>query len=86
MARGIATRALAGGNTVALLGHGADSAPALAGELGTGTVGDPINGDVVVLAIAYGAIDEVLGRYDDKLAGKVVIEITNPSTSRPLAR
>lgn len=91
MARGIATRALAGGNTVTLVGHGTDSARALAGELSgevrTGTLGDPINGDVVVLAIPYGAIDDVLGRYDDKLAGKVVIDITNPvdfSTFSPL--
>jgi 8-hydroxy-5-deazaflavin:NADPH oxidoreductase len=91
MARGIATRALAGGNTVTLVGHGTDSARALTGELSgevrTGTVGDPINSDVVVLAIPYGAIDDVLGRYDDKLAGKVVIDITNPvdfSTFSPL--
>jgi predicted dinucleotide-binding enzyme len=93
MARGIATRALAGGNTVTLVGHGTDSARAralageLSGEVRTGTLGDPINGDVVVLAIPYGAIDDVLGRYDDKLAGKVVIDITNPvdfSTFSPL--
>jgi predicted dinucleotide-binding enzyme len=48
MARGIATRALAGGNTVTLVGHGTDSARALAaelsGEVRTGTVGDPISG------------------------------------------
>jgi hypothetical protein len=34
MARGIATRALAGGNSVTVLGTGADKAEALAGELG----------------------------------------------------
>lgn len=91
MARGIATCALAGGNTVTLVGHDTDSARALArelsGEVRTGTLGDPINGAVVVLAIPYGAIDDVLGRYDDKLAGKVVIDITNPvdfSTFSPL--
>jgi predicted dinucleotide-binding enzyme len=91
MARGIATRALAGGNTVTLVGHGTDSARALAGELSgevrTGTLGDPITGEVVVLAIPYGAIDDVLGRYDGKLAGRVVIDITNPvdfSTFSPL--
>jgi 8-hydroxy-5-deazaflavin:NADPH oxidoreductase len=91
MARGIATRALAGGNNVTLVGHSADSARALAAELSgdaqTGAVGDPINDEVVVLAIPYGAIDDVLGCYDDKLAGKVVIDITNPvdfSTFSPL--
>jgi predicted dinucleotide-binding enzyme len=91
MARGIATRALAGGNNVTLVGHSADSARALAAELSgdvqTGAVGDPINGEVVVLAIPYGATDDVLGCYDNKLAGKVVVDITNPvdfSTFSPL--
>lgn len=91
MARGIATRALAGANNVTLVGHSADSARALAAELSgdvqTGAVGDTIDGEVVVRAIPYGAIDDVLGGYDDKLAGKVVIDITNPvdfSTFSPL--
>ena len=82
MARGIATRALAGGNTVTLLGTEAAKAEALAGELPgdvrTGTVGDPISGDVVVLAVWYQALDDVLGRYGDQLAGKTIVDITNP--------
>ena len=82
MARGIATRALAGGNTVTLLGTEAAKAQALAGELSgdvrTGTVGDPISGDVVVLAVWYQALDDVLGRYGDQLAGKTIVDITNP--------
>ncbi len=82
MARGIATRALAGGNTVTLLGTEEAKAQALASELSgdvrTGTVGDPLSSDVVVLAIWYQAVDDVLGRYGDQLAGKTVIDITNP--------
>jgi hypothetical protein len=82
MARGIATVALAGGHTVTLLGHESDGARALAGELNgevkTGTVGDPLSGDVVVLAVWYQALDDVLGRYGDQLTGKTVIDITNP--------
>jgi predicted dinucleotide-binding enzyme len=82
MARGIATRALAGGNTVTLLGTSREKAEALAGELSgdvrAGTVGDPITGDVVVLAVWYQALDDVLGRYGDQLAGKVVVDISNP--------
>ena len=82
MARGIATRALAGGHTVTLLGHDLGKAQALAGELSgdvhAGTVGDPIRGDVVVLAVWYQALDDVLGRYGDGLAGKTVVDITNP--------
>ena len=82
MARGIATLALAGGNTVTLLGTEEAKAQALAGELSgdvrTGTVGDPISGDVVVLAVWYQSVDDILGRYGDQLAGKTVIDITNP--------
>jgi len=82
MARGIATRALAGGNTVTLLGTAREKAEALAGELSgdvhAGTVGDPIDGDVVVLAVWYQALDDVLGRYGDQLDGKTVVDITNP--------
>jgi 8-hydroxy-5-deazaflavin:NADPH oxidoreductase len=92
MARGIATRALAGGHTVTLLGTEPEKAQALTGELTgnvrAGTVGDPISGDVVVLAVWYQALDDVLGRYGDQLAGKTVVDITNPvdlQTYEPLA-
>ena len=82
MARGIATRALAGGHSVTLLGTESDKAQALAdersGEVGAGEVGDPLTGDVVVLAVWYAAVDDVLGRYGDQLDGKVVVDITNP--------
>jgi 8-hydroxy-5-deazaflavin:NADPH oxidoreductase len=82
MARGIATRALAGGHTVTLLGTSQDKAQGLAGELSgdvrAGTVGDPISGEVVVLAVWYQALDDVIGRYGDQLAGKTVVDITNP--------
>jgi 8-hydroxy-5-deazaflavin:NADPH oxidoreductase len=82
MARAIATRALAGGHTVTLLGTATDKAQALAGELSgdvrAGAVGDEIRDDVVVLAVWYQALDDVLGRYGDQLDGKVVVDITNP--------
>ena len=91
MARGIATRALAGGNAVTLLGTSADKAQALAGELSgdvrAGAIGDPISGDVVVLAVWYQVLDDVLGRYGNQLDGKVVVDITNPvdlETFQPL--
>jgi 8-hydroxy-5-deazaflavin:NADPH oxidoreductase len=82
MARGIATRALAGGHAVTLLGTDSAKAEALAGELSgdarPGQVGDPLAGDVVVLAVWYAAVDDVLGRYGDQLDGKIIIDITNP--------
>jgi 8-hydroxy-5-deazaflavin:NADPH oxidoreductase len=92
MARGIATRALAGGHAVTLVGTTTDKAQQLAGELSddvrAGSVGDPLAGDVVVLAVWYQALDDVLGRYGDQLAGKVVVDITNPvdpQSFQPLA-
>ncbi|HKG66219.1 MAG TPA: NAD(P)-binding domain-containing protein [Solirubrobacteraceae bacterium] len=82
MARGIATRVLAGGHAVTLLGTSRAKAEALAAELEgdvrSGQSGDPIAGDVVVLALWYQAVDEVLAAYRDQLAGKVVVDITNP--------
>src|SRR4051812_7063258 len=82
MARGIATRALAGGHVVTLLGTQRDKAQALAdelpGDVAAGAVGDPLAGDVVVLAVWYQALDDVLARYGDQLDGKTVIDITNP--------
>jgi NADPH-dependent F420 reductase len=82
MARGIATRVLAGGHSLTLLGTATAKAQALADELSgdvrAGQVGDPLTGDVVVLAVWYAAADDVLGRYRDQLDGKVVVDITNP--------
>ena len=82
MARGIATRALAGGHSVTLLGTDAGKAEALAAELDgdvrTGRSGDALTGDVVVLAVWYQAVDDVLATYGDQLADKVVVDITNP--------
>jgi predicted dinucleotide-binding enzyme len=88
MARGIATRALAAGHTVTLLGTSRAKAEALAGELaGDVRAGDEPAGDVVVLAVWYQAVDDVLGRYGDQLDGKVLVDITNPvdpETFQPL--
>jgi 8-hydroxy-5-deazaflavin:NADPH oxidoreductase len=82
MARGIATRALAGGNDVQILARNPQDAATLAGELGgtatSGTIGDPLTGDVVVLAVPYPAATSLVEQYGDQLAGKVVVEISNP--------
>src|SRR6476661_10742890 len=82
MARGIATRVLAGGNAVTLLGTSTEKAQALASELAgdvaAGQVGDALEADVVVLAVWYQAVPDVLARYGDQLDGKVVVDITNP--------
>jgi NADPH-dependent F420 reductase len=38
----------------------------------------PVTGDVVVLAVPYPAVNNVLAQRGDQLAGKVVVDITNP--------
>jgi 8-hydroxy-5-deazaflavin:NADPH oxidoreductase len=88
MARGIATRALAGGHDVTLVGTDKGKAEALAGELGgSARAGDGIDGELVVLAVPYDAVSDVLGTYGTDLNGKVLVDITNPvdfSTFQPL--
>jgi NADPH-dependent F420 reductase len=83
MAQGIGTRLVAGGHAVTVLGTEAAKAQALAASLGgstqAGTAGtDPLRGDVVVLAVPYAAAADALAPYADQLAGKVVVDITNP--------
>lgn len=38
----------------------------------------PLTGDVVILAVPYSAIDGIVAAYGDQLAGKTVVDITNP--------
>ncbi len=38
----------------------------------------PLDGDVVVLAVPYPAVDTILNAYGSQLDGKVVVDITNP--------
>jgi len=84
MARGIATRALAGGNTVQIIAPSADRAAALAGELSAqgqvtaGAHGEAPAGEVVVLAVPYGAAAGLVEKYGADLDGKVVVDISNP--------
>ncbi len=85
MARGIATRLLAGGADVQILAPTAEHATGLASELGaaggsvTGSgLQEALRGEVVVLATPYDAALEVAGTRGGELAGKVVVDITNP--------
>jgi 8-hydroxy-5-deazaflavin:NADPH oxidoreductase len=81
MARGIGTRAVAGGNEVQILDRDAAKAATLAKELGaasSGALGAPINGDIVVLALYYDVAKSVTSQHRDALAGKIVVDISNP--------
>jgi NADPH-dependent F420 reductase len=88
MARAIGTRVLAGGHDLTLIGTSREKAEALADELrgaapagasvGAGTSGDPIDAEVVVLAVWYAAALPIVREYGDALSGKIVVDITNP--------
>ena len=53
----------AGGNSVEVVGRDAS---------------DPITGDIVVLAVPHFAIDEIVAARGADLAGRIVVDITNP--------
>ena len=46
--------------------------------LGSGDLDTPLTGDVVVLAVPYPALQTLLAQRGDQLAGKIVVDITNP--------
>ncbi|GAA1824650.1 NAD(P)-binding domain-containing protein [Actinomadura chokoriensis] len=80
MARALATRALAGGNAVEIIGRNAAKAEEVAAALGgatVGTAGTAPAGDIVILAVPYASAAAVVGEYGDALHGKVIIDITN---------
>jgi 8-hydroxy-5-deazaflavin:NADPH oxidoreductase len=81
MASAIATRAVAGGNSVELIGRDAVKAKELAAALGggatAGTFGTVPAGDIVVLAVPYTSAVPVVTQYGEALAGKVIIDISN---------
>ncbi|KAM9864527.1 hypothetical protein ACIFOC_02686 [Leucobacter aridicollis] len=64
MATAIAGVLTAGGATVA--------------HIGSADTGAKLQGDVVILAVPYPAIADIVASYGDQLAGKVVVDITNP--------
>ena len=43
-----------------------------------GSAGGTVTGDVVVLAVPYPALDAIVASHGDQLAGRVVVDITNP--------
>jgi 8-hydroxy-5-deazaflavin:NADPH oxidoreductase len=73
--------------TVSILGTG-NMGSAIAGVvqnssntvqlLGSNDTDQPVTGDIVVLAVPYPAMSQILAERSDQLAGKVVVDITNP--------
>jgi 8-hydroxy-5-deazaflavin:NADPH oxidoreductase len=82
MGRGIATRALAGGNTVTFHDEDAAKAQTLASELGAAVADDTRDAvaaaDLVVIATPYASSLDVARRLGPSLENKVVVDISNP--------
>ncbi|MGN6130807.1 MAG: NADPH-dependent F420 reductase [Nocardioidaceae bacterium] len=47
-------------------------------QLGANDVDTAVTGDIVVLAVPYPALSDVIAQRGDQLAGKIVVDITNP--------
>ncbi|MDT0157673.1 NAD(P)-binding domain-containing protein [Microbacterium sp. ARD32] len=71
----VATRAGAG---IQIIKRSATSTSAARPGLEYGVMGDELTGDLVVLAVPYGAYEGILEHYRDQLSEKVVIDISNP--------
>ena len=84
MARTIGTLAVAGGNTVEVMGRDQSKAADLAKALGGATTGEwgavPA-GDIVIVAVLYDSVVPIVAEYGDALAGKAIIDISNPFNS-----
>ena len=82
MARTIGTLAVAGGNTVEVMGRDQSKAEDLAEALGHGTTTGAWRavptGDIVIMALLYDGVVPVVLEYADALAGKVIVDISNP--------
>ena len=89
MASAIGALALKGGNAVEVIGRDADKTAALARALGdgatAGTWGDAPAGDIVILAVLFESAVPIVSQYGEALAGKIIVDITNPFDPAPPA-
>ena len=89
MARAVATRALAGGHHVTLIGTHLSKALDLADELtGQGPVrsSGEVDGDLVVLAVPFTQAPHAARQHSSELAGRVGSTSRTPSTSASWSR
>ncbi len=81
MARGIGTRVASGNHTLTILDRDGEKAKELAEQLGNATgeaLGSSTFGEIVIFALPYVAIPDVIETYKEQLAGKVLVDISNP--------
>ncbi|TQR87465.1 NADP oxidoreductase [Mycobacterium hodleri] len=85
MASTIGALAVAGGNTVEVVGRDQSKAAELAKTLGGGTTtgefGAVPAGDIVIVALGYANVVPVVAQYGDALGGKVIVDVCNPVNS-----
>lgn len=85
MAAAIGGLAAKAGHTVEVISRDATRARSLASQVGpgatTGVFGAAPSGDIVVLAVPYAAVLDVVKHYGEELAGKTLVDITNPVAS-----
>jgi 8-hydroxy-5-deazaflavin:NADPH oxidoreductase len=81
MASAIGALAVKGGNAVEIISRDQAKAKKLAGSLGAATVGTwgaAPAGEIVILAVLFDSAVPVVSQYGDALAGKIIVDITNP--------
>jgi predicted dinucleotide-binding enzyme len=82
MAATIGTRAAKHGHTIELMSRDTAKAQALAEQIGNGatagTFGARPAGDIVIVAVLHAGAVDVVAHYGDALAGKILVDITNP--------
>lgn len=82
MGHAIGTRLVAGGHALTLLDQDGNKAKEVAEKLGSTVKGaaltESVDGEVVIFALPYPAIPEVIEKYKDQLAGKILVDISNP--------
>jgi 8-hydroxy-5-deazaflavin:NADPH oxidoreductase len=82
MAAAIGARAAKHGQTVELISRNTEKAQALADHIGNGatvgTFGATPSGDIVIVAVPYADAVAVVANYGESLAGKILVDITNP--------
>ena len=82
MAAAIGSRAAKHGYTVELMSRNSAKALALSDQIGhgatVGTFGERPAGDIVIVAVLYAGAVDVVAHYGDALAGKILVDLTNP--------
>jgi 8-hydroxy-5-deazaflavin:NADPH oxidoreductase len=82
MATTIGTRAAKHGHSVEIMSRNTAKAQAVVDQIGNGatvgTYGARPAGDIVVVAVLYQGAVEAVAHYGDALAGKILVDITNP--------